>query len=156
MSYFNIAQEGHLVNVLAPVDLTAGGTGDAFSMENWSHASIIISLGVTHSTGSAITVYECADNAAGDDVAIAFKYAAEVTAGGDVLEALTQATSSGFTTTVNDGCLYTIEIDAADLSAGYPYVVVKYGATGGGATYGSIVAVLSGGRYASGISPTVL
>jgi hypothetical protein len=155
MSYFNIAQEGHLVNVIAPVDINAGVDGDAFSMENWSHASIIITLGVTHSTGSVVTVYECADNAAGDDVAIAFKLASEVTAGGDVLEVLTDVTSSGFTTTVNDGALYTIELDAADLSAGYPYVNVKC-ANPGGATFGSVVAVLSGGRYASSISPTVL
>ena len=155
MSYFNIAQEGHLVNVLAPVDINGGKTGDAFSMENWSHASIIITLGVTHSTGSVITVYECADNAATDDVAIAFKLASEVTAGGDVLEALTAVASTGFTTTTNDGCLYVIELDAADLSAGYPYVVVK-AATPGGSTIASIVAVLSGGRYASGISPSVL
>jgi len=155
MSYFNIAQEGHLVNVLAPVDINGGKDGDAFSMENWSHASIIITLGVTHSTGSVVTVYECADNAAGDDVAVGFKLASEVTAGGDVLEALTAVGAGGFTTTVNDGALYVIELDAADLSAGYPYVKVK-AATPGGSTLASIVAVLSGGRYASGISPTVL
>ena len=153
MSYFNVAQEGHVVSILPPVDINGAKTSDSFSMENWSHASIIITMGVTHSTGSAITVSEGATATTGTD--IGFYMAIEASALGDTLAALTWVASTGFTSAVTDGIIYVIEIDAAQLSAGYPWVTVDF-ASPGGSTIASAVAVLSGGRYAGDQSATAI
>ena len=72
---FSIGEgQGHLVLGVAPVDIDAGAqTSDAFSMAHYTHASIIIALGVT---GAASTV-TLKENTAADGsgaTAIAFSY----------------------------------------------------------------------------------
>lgn len=156
MSYFNVAQEGHVVNVLQPIDIdtASGATSESFSMEGWSHASIIITAGAT--TGaSVVTVSENTDDSQSDTTAIAFKYAKEETASGDTLGALTACASTGFTMSTEDGIIYVIELDAADLSAGYNWVTVHF-ADPSGSVIASAVAVLSGGRYAGDQSATAI
>ena len=156
MSYFNIAQEGHVVSVQLPIDIDTanGATGESFSMENWSHASIVITGGAA--TGASdVTVSENTDASQSDTTAIAFKYAIETTAGGDTLGALTAVSSSGFTMSTNNGTIYVLEIDAADLSAGYNWVTVHFGDPSGSVIV-SAVAILSGGRYAGDESATAI
>ena len=153
---FSIGEgEGHFVLGTAPVDIDAGAqTSDAFSMENWSHATIIITLGVT-GAASTVTVKE---NTAADGSgasAIAFSYYGEATAGGDTLGARTSATSSGFATATTDGIFYVIELSAEELSDGYPWVTVHM-SDPGAATFGSINVVLSGGRYQEVEGATVI
>ena len=153
MPSFNIPQQGHIVNILGPVDInSAAKTGDAFSMENWSHASIIISFGVCGGT-SAVTLSESTTAAAGTD--ITFKVAQEVTTLGDTMGALAEVTSETFTTTAAANSFYVIEIDAADLSAGYNWVVLDLAAATG-STIASAIAVLSGGRYSGDQSATAI
>ena len=144
---FSIGEgEGHFVLGVAPVDIDAGAqTSDAFSMENWSHATIIIALGVT-GAASTVTVKE---NTAADGTgatAIAFNYYGEATAAGDTLGARTSASASGFATATTDGIFYVIELSAEELSDGYPWVTVHM-SDPGAATFASINVVLSGGRY---------
>ena len=58
---FYIPNEGHVVNILAPVDINGGAvSSDVFSMENYAHVDIIIQLGVT-GAASTVTVEECDD-----------------------------------------------------------------------------------------------
>ena len=144
---FSIGEgEGHFVLGVAPVDIDAGAqTSDAFSMENWSHATIIIALGVT-GAASTVTVKE---NTAADGsgaTAIAFNYYGEATAAGDTLGARTSASASGFATATTDGIFYVIELSAEELSDGYPWVTVHM-SDPGAATFASINVVLRGGRY---------
>lgn len=156
MSYFNIANEGHVVSVQLPIDIdtNSGATGESFTMENWSHASIIITGGAA--TGaSVVTVSENTDASQSGTTAIAFKYAKEETALGDTLGALTACTSAGFTMSTNNGTIYVLEIDAADLSEGSPWVTVHF-ADPSGTVIVSAVAVLSGGRYAGDESATAI
>ena len=156
MSYFNIAQEGHVVSVQLPIDIdtASGATGESFSMENWSHASIVITAGAA--TGaSVVTVSENSDASQSDTNAIAFKLAKETTAAGDTLDALTAVASTGFTMSPNNGTIYVIELDAADLAAGLPWVTVHF-ADPSGSVIVSAVAVLSGGRYAGDESATAI
>jgi len=155
MSYFNVANEGHVVNIIAPIDINgAGASSDVFSMEGYSHVDVIVQLGVT-GAATTITVKECDDFTPTNSTAIAFNYYAEATAGGDTLGALTAATTSGFAASTNDGVFYVIEIDAAQLSAGYPCLQVL-ASDPSAATLLSAVAVLSGGRYASDQSGTAI
>jgi hypothetical protein len=157
MKGFNIAELGHVVNILPPIDVdTASGASCVpFSMEGYSHVDIIIQTGVTNATAGTITVEECTDLAAGTAVAIAFSYYAETTAAGDTLGARTTVANTGFALSGNDNCLYVISIDAAQLTDGYPVVQVEWSDPGGG-TLGSAVAILSGARYASPQSATAI
>ena len=154
MSYFNAAQEGHVVSVLSPVDINGGSTSESFHMANWSHASIIIMGGVS-AGASTVTVSENTDASQSGTTAIAFNYAAETTAAGDTLGALTACSSSGFATSTNNGIIYVIEIDAAQLSAGYEWITVHF-SNPSASNIAGVVAVLSGGRYASDQSATAI
>jgi len=153
---FSIGEgQGHLVLGVAPVDIDAGAqTSDAFTMKNYTHASIIIALGVT-GAASTVTVKE---NTAADGTgatAIAFSYYGEAVAGGDTTGARTAATSSGFATATTDGIFYIIELDATELSDGSEWVTVHM-SDPGTATFGSIIVVLSGARYAEVEAPTAI
>ena len=149
MSRFYVPQDGHVVNLVAPIDINgAGASSDVFSMEDYSHVDIIVQLGVT-GAATTITVKECDDFVPTNSTAIAFSYFAEETANGDTLGAKATATTSGFAASTNDGIFYVISIDAADLTDGYPCLQVL-ASDPSAATLLSAVAVLSGARFAPG------
>lgn len=153
MKGFVIAEAGHVINAVAPIDINgAGATSDVWSMRRYQHASIILSLGVT-GAATTVTVEECDDFTPTNSTAIAFAYYAEVTAGGDVLEARAAATVAGVACSTNDGVFYVIEIDASQLTDGYPCLRVKL-SDPSAATLASVQVVLSGSRYAVENSPT--
>ena len=153
---FSIGEgQGHYVLGVAPVDIDAGAqTSDAFSMKNYTHASVLISLGVT-GAASTVTVKESTDASGSGATAIAFSYYAEETAAGDTTGARTDATASGFATSTNDGVFYIIEIDAEDLSDGSEWVTIHM-SDPGAATFASIGVILSGARYAEVEAPTAI
>lgn len=151
-----ISEEGHVVNVLPPVDLSGGATGDRFSMANWAHATIIVQLGITSVAPTAIIVKECNAASAGTATAIAFNYYKQETDSGDVLSTKQTATASGIAPSGNNNIFYAIELDARQLSDGYPWVEVSVTCESGQSVLGSIVAVLSCGRYEGPGSATVL
>ena len=152
---FYIPNEGHVVNILAPVDINGGAvSSDVFSMENYAHVDIIIQLGVT-GAASTVTVEECDDFTPTTDTPIAFSYYTETTAGGDTLSTKSTATTAGFATSTNDGVFYVISIDAAQLSDGYPCLQVEF-SNPGVSTFASAVAVLSGARYGGATTVTAI
>lgn len=146
MKGFSAAEHGHVVNILPPVDVNGGANSDVFSMKGYAHASIIVTIGVSSGVG-AITVEECDDFTPTASTAIAFSYYKEETAAGDTLTTKQSATTAGFTPSANDNITYVIEIDASELTDGYPNLRVAF-ATPGAACLVSAVAVLSGSRYA--------
>ena len=150
-----IAEECHVVNILPPIDINgAARTGDIFSLKNYTHATILLTLGVT-GAASTVTVKECDDFTPTTATAIAFSYYAETTAAGDTLGARTAATTAGFATSTNDSVTYVIEIDAAQLSDGYPCIQLLL-SDPSAATLASAVAILSGARYAKDQSATAI
>ena len=150
-----IGEQCHVINAFAPVDINgAAQVSDVWSMENYSHCTIIVQLGVT-GAATTITVEECDDFDPTNDTAIAFSYYAETTAAGDTLSVRTAAGVGGITGSTNDGVMYVIEIDAAQLTAGYPNLYVKL-SNPGAATLASIVVILSGARYAHEASETAI
>lgn len=157
---FHIANEGHLVSVLPPVDLSGGPlTGDVFNMKNYAHASIIIQGGASSGAVSTITVEQCTSAAAANNTAIAFSYYACTTGGNaansDVLGEKTAATTTGFAMSTTDNIFYVIELDAAQLSDGYNYVAVQF-SDAGATQIGNCIALLSGARYGNDQSKTAL
>lgn len=155
MKGFNCAEEGHVVNVLPPVDITGGKTGDVFTMERHAHVSIIIQIGVSAAAFTAILLKECTSFAAAGATAIAFNYYAETTAAGDTLAARAAATAAGITPSANDNIMYIIELDASELSDGYQYVQLALTNTTN-SVLASAVAILSGSRYAKDANATVI
>lgn len=149
-----LAEEGHLVQALAAVDINGGTNTDVWSMKNHAHCTIIIGLGVTGGA-TTVTVQECDDFTPSNSTAIAFSYYAEETAGGDTLGARTAATTAGFAASTNDGVFYVIEVDADDLSDGFPNLRVAF-SNPGGITFASVFALLTGARYAQEQSATAI
>jgi|TARA_Y100000310_G_scaffold309531_1_gene353714 hypothetical protein len=150
-----IAEDCHVVNALPPLDIDASAqNSDVWSMAKYAHASIIVQLGVTGAT-AVITVEECDDFTPSNSTAIAFASYSEVTANGDTLGARAQTSSAGLTTSANNGVFYVLEVDASQLSDGFPCMRVAL-TDPGAATFGSIVVILSGARYAGQDSPTAI
>ena len=152
----NIAEQGHVVNILPPQSITEAATSDVFSMKNYAHATIIVTAGATNADAGNITVEECDNFTPTTDTAIDFYYYAETTAAGDTLGARTLAeAATGIDVSANDNITYVIEIDARELTDGYPCLELKWSAPGG-ATLVSAVAVLTGSRYAEDQSGTTI
>lgn len=150
-----IAEEAHVVNILPPQDVQAGVSSDVFSLKNYSHATIIVTCGTTDADAGNITIEECDDFTPTTDTAIVFSYYKEETADGDTLSERTAATVSGIDVSANNNTIYVIEIDAEELSEGYPNLILKWSACGG-ATTASAVAILTGARYAGEESATAI
>lgn len=152
---FYTAQKGHVVNVLPPVDITGGKTGQCFSMADAAHASIIMQIGVSAAAPGAVTVNACSDNSGTGATAIAFDVFKQETAGAsnDVLGTRTACTTAGFTPAATHGIFYVIEIDGDNLPAGKPYLQLSMANTSN-SVIASAVAILSGLRYGGDQNPT--
>ncbi len=152
---FVVAEQGHIVQLIAPVNVTAALTSDTISMENWGHVSIIVGLGIGSAT--SITVGECTSFAGSGRTAITFRYAQEATGGGDVLDAAL-AWASAITiagSAAHVGGFAVIEIDGDELSDGFNFLQVNVSDPGAG-KLGAVYAVMSGGRFQKDITATVI
>jgi len=155
---FVVSEEGHVVLLLQPqgTTTTVALTSDTFCMKNWAHATILVAGG--KGTGqTAITMGECVGFGGTSRTALTFRYAVEATANGDVLDA-TLAWASTFSLSAGSTGVYgVIELDADELSDGYQYVQVNFGANASTAVKDiAAFAVLSGGRYQEDITATVI
>lgn len=155
MKGFVIAEQGHVVQVLAPVNITGGVTGQVFSVKRYQHATILVLIGVAAAAFTKIIVNACTDAAGDGATAIPFNIYKQETAGvsNDVLGARTPVSAAGYTPSANSGIFYAIEIDGAELPDGSPYIQLQL-TNGANSVIASAVAVLSGARYAETQSPT--
>ena len=155
MKGITIAEQCHVVNATPPVDV--GGVAkvsDVWDMENYAHASILITQGVVGNT-TTWTLFEATDSTAGTEVAINFDYYAETTAAGDTLGARTTTTGgTGFASGTNNSTTFVIEVDASQLSDGYNWMRIKSDAAA--ASLVSVTVVLSGARYQQAVTPTAI
>jgi hypothetical protein len=121
-----LAEQGHFVNILAPVDVTGGKTAQAFSLKNHAHASILIQIGVSAAAFTKILVNQCTDNTGANPVAIPFSIYKQETAGCRTMcSARARRSAAGYTPSANDGIFYVIELDASELADGSPYVQLQ-------------------------------
>ena len=157
MQGMNIAEVGHVVNALPPIDIAGGASTDRWKMTNYRKASIIVSLGVSAAAPTSILVYEATAATAGTTAAIAFSYQAETTAAGDTLGARTTVAATGITTvTANDTTMYVIDVDARELTDGRPWLFVTINNASGSSVLASVMVVLSGSRYSTEQSATAI
>ena len=162
MPKFNIAEEGHVVIGIYPINTAGGATTDCFSMREWEHVSILVCYGATADATTSIIVKECASKAGGGN-AIAYDcYKCETTgaaANCDVLGARVAAatvTTAGINPADTDNIFYLIEIDSNQLSDGYPWLEVVLLNAAANANLATVIAVFSGARYGGAQSRTVL
>lgn len=147
-----IAEQLHIVNILPPVDITGGATSQAFSMKNAAHATILLLVGVSAAAWTKILVEQCTAADGTGAAAIPFNMYAQETAGAshDTLAAREAVAAGGRTPVAADNIFYVIEIDARELSDGFPYLRLHL-TNGSNSVIASAVAILSGLRY-SGVS----
>lgn len=146
MQGITLAQQGHFVNVIPPIDGSGGVTGDRFKMTLDGHVTLVVQVGVS-AAAPTITLKECTAATGGTATAIAFDYFAETTALGDTLGALTAATSAGVTASTNDNIFYVIELDARELSDGSPWLELTVNPGSGNSCLISALAILTGSRF---------
>lgn len=150
-----IAEQDHIVGVLAPVDITGGVTPQAVSMKEHAHVSFLLQVGASAAAFTKILVEACTAADGTGATAIPFALYAQETAGAshDVLGARQQIGAAGYTPSPNDGIFYVIELDASELPDGSPYVRVHL-TNGSNSVIASGIAVLSGSRFAGVSSAT--
>jgi hypothetical protein len=153
MKGFVIAQEGHVVQALAPVSTSGGKTAQAFSMKRYQHASIILLRGAQAAQSTSIVLNACTDAAGDNPTAIPFNVFKCETGASDVMGAKTPVAAAGFQPTATGGTFYVIEIDAVELPQGSPYLQVVE-ANGVNVDLAAVVVVLSGARFSEDQSPT--
>lgn len=154
---FFMAQQGHFVNALPPIDVSGGATSDRWSMAKHSHASIVVAVGVSAAALSSIVLQASTDAAGNGAEAIGFDYFEETTAAGDTLSAKKTATATGITSpSANDNIFYVLEVEADQLPEGKPFLAVVLNNASGNSVVAAVGAVLSGARYQHDQNETVL
>lgn len=150
-----LAQDAHVTPLFAPVDITGGKTAAVISMKQAAHLSIIILVGVSAAAFTKILVNACTANDGSGATAIPFDLFAGETANVDLLGLRQAVTAAGYTPSANDGIYYVIELDAQQLPQTSPYVQLQL-TNGTNSVIASAVAILSGMRYGSDQSPSVV
>lgn len=152
---FYTAQDGHIVNALPPIDITGGKDSDVWTMKNYAHATIIVQVGVSAAAFTKIILQACDDFTPSNTTDIAFRQYAEETAAGDTLSAVTAVAATGTTPNAADNIMYVIEIDAAELPAGFPCLRLHL-TNGVNSVIASAIAILSGSRFAKDTNATAI
>lgn len=155
MAGINLAEQAHFVNVLPPKDITGGATGQVFRLSGYAHATIIVQVGVSAAAFTKIIVNQANTIGGGAAAAIPYRMYVEETAAGDTLATREAVAAAGRTPSANDNIMYIIEIDAADLAAGFHFVQLSLTNTAN-AVLASALAILTGGRYVGDLSGTAI
>jgi predicted alpha/beta-hydrolase family hydrolase len=175
MQGFNIAEGGHVAQLLPPQNITGASSAapinPAFSMKNYKHATILVLFGAEGTQdATTLLVYLCSSAAGAGATAIPFNYYFQAAggAGNDVLSSIQNAPATGVVLSAANAPangVIAIEIDVNELEAATggslggslgvdSYVGVGLGAPAA-ADYAAVVVILSGAREAYVSSPSV-
>jgi len=163
------SERNKIVNVYPAIDATGATVAtDIVSMKNYDHATFIITFGVVNASSATTTnlIAYKGENVTTANTAFAANYRAEVTSGGDTLEAVTALATTGVSLgtgntldVTGDNAIVVVEIDAEDLAptAANPYDTVRLGMVwNANSILMSIICVLSKPRYADAAGPTAI
>jgi hypothetical protein len=155
MSVATQVEAEHYVNILPPIDITGGVTGDRFHMRHHKKAKIVVQVGVSAAAFTKIILRSCDAATSGTATDIAFSMYAEETAAGDTLSSRTAVAATGHTPDAANNIFYVIELDASELVDGDEWVELALTNTTN-AVLASAVAILSGSRFGGDQSGTVI
>jgi hypothetical protein len=108
-------------------------------------------------TGTAVVTVQAGTDASGTSAeAVEFKYRKKTTGASAVWGTITDATTSGFTTTANEDTIYEIEVEMAKLPADKPFVTLKLTEGVNDPVTGCVIAFGRCARYQSQTLPDAL
>lgn len=149
-----------VIMALAPdADLYASDpASDVINMTDCQRLSFLIFEGAGGTGTATVTVLACDNTTPSNTSAIAFKYRVASNSGTltDVFGTLTDATSSGFTTTAGANKIIEVVVDAKDLPDGYPYVQLKLVEVADSPVDACVVAIAYQTRMRRGVMPSLL
>lgn len=154
--------KNHIVVIQAAVADVGAQTMQGICMRDYNRCTFLISAGGTSADTSTVTLNANTTSAVSGGTAIAFKYRtcafAASPATADTWGALTDATSAGIALTATTYKAWALEVTAADLEAGAAESDFVYPALAdaGGATTGTIIAILSEPRYTGSAPHTAI
>lgn len=157
----NLSQECAIIPIGVDEDVTSSLDLDSFRMNEYNHATILISHSAAV-TGNSVLTVNCGATVGAKTYAMDFRYryggAAEGAANADVLSAFVLTTVNYLTLTAAtfQGRVLVIEVDAAEMqNAGvqYDWLTVNFDGTASVGTV-SAFAILSQPRYAQAINRT--
>ena len=144
------------VPCIAPQDINGAATaGNEVNTKLYDHITFVLSIGNLGGDATLI-VEECTSAAGAGNTAKTFNYR-KSGASNDTYSALAAATAAGITLAgaSDDNKVVIIEVDAAELTSGYPFVRV-YLTPAAAATLVSCIAVCGGGRNLTEIMPSAI
>jgi len=127
---------------------------DILYMGDYGHLTFILSQGAGLTGTANLTVEECSDNAGTGANAIPFKY--RVMSAVDALGSLSDALAAGYTAPAGADKMVAIEVDAAQLSEGKPWVRLAINEVVNSPVDAGVIAILSNGRYEGADLPSVI
>jgi hypothetical protein len=156
-----LTEECGLVYVLKPGDYQAGSDGDSFCMDKYGHFAIIFA-GATYTdnggNGCILKVYSGAADAT-KTTAETFNYryadADQAAASADQFSDWATSAALEFDAATFGDRILVVEMNAAELTAGQPYVTVEIGAEGTALNL-SAVAILTEPKWSGYDMPTAI
>ena len=148
----HVAGNGHIADYS---DWATGNpSSDVVNMEGWDEALFLVVKGAGAAGTMTLTIDSCDTATPTTATPVAFQYWTCTTP--DVWSAMNEATAVGFVTTAGANQMYACRIKAAGLSGTNKYVRLDVNEVDGTATDGTIVCILSKGRYVHEVMDTVL
>ena len=140
----DFGERQHIVGLASPADSAGVAvSSDIVDLRYYHRVTFLVYLGTITGDVVTLTVEECDDVTPSNNTAIAFNYRESGATGtSDAFGAKTAATSSGVAAAAtDDDHIFLIDLDASELSAGYPCARVV--ATPGGSASASEIAILA-------------
>jgi hypothetical protein len=151
-------EKNALLSLLGPTADGFAGTvdSDAFSMENFDEATIVVSHKGGTTGKSTLTVLASSDASGTGAAAVAFAYRRKTTGASSVWGAVSQATVSGIDTVPGEDTLIEIYVRSSELPDGKPFVNLHAVEAVNDPVTASVFAILSSARYAGTTLPDSL
>jgi hypothetical protein len=151
MSYSHSSQDLHIVPVFTPVDTTnVTASSEPIDAGECQHVQFLLYFGQIDVVG-VVDVYEADDYVPTNSVATAkFSYRLSAATGTDLMGATAAGSLALATAADIDGKIMVIDVNPADLTAGYPYVWVSWNPTAGANNLLAIIALVTP-RYSQDI-----
>lgn len=99
-------------------------TSDVVSLANYGSQVFVLTKGPGATGTAVVTVESCDDTTPTTSTAVAFQY--QITTSGNTISVITDATSSGFTTTAGANQTYAIEVRDDQLSGNNRYARIVF------------------------------
>lgn len=131
----------------------ADPASDVFNMEHYDHITFLLFEGAGGTGTVKLQVEECTAIDGTGATAIAFRYRVQ---SGETWGALTASAATGYTTTAGANKAVAVEVEAAELSDGSPFVRLQLTEVADDPCDAVLIAVLTKARYPQDVPATTL